>query len=98
MCKSPSRICNTNSIKPVKMPLIGIVYPHSHSLKICRVQVVRVSVKRWRRHVIFWRCTDVSWTMRKPAVNCIASTNASSPLLHNCSGSRQKKNEERLAG
>ncbi len=55
------------------------------------------SVRHWRPHVIFWKCIAVSWAMRKPAVDCDASTSASSLLLPNCRGSKQSKNEERLA-
>ena len=55
------------------------------------------SVRHWRPHVIFWKCIAVSWAMRKPAVTCSASTSASSVSLHNCRGSKQSKDEERLA-
>ena len=81
-----------------QMQLMRIICPRSHSPKISQSSVSPASARHWRLHVIFWKCIAVSWAMRKSAVHCSASINASSPLLHNCKGSIPMKNEEILAG
>ena len=45
-----------------------------------------VSGKRWQQRDIFWKCTGVSYEMKKPAANCNASISDSPASPFNCSG------------
>jgi hypothetical protein len=56
------------------------------------------SVRPSRPHATFWRCTDASSPMTKPAAAYSVSIHGSWTLLNNSRTSQRKKNEERLAG
>ena len=57
-----------------------------------------VSGKRWQQRAIFWKCTGVSYEMKKPAANCNASISDSPASPFNSTNSSSPRNEERLAG
>jgi site-specific recombinase XerD len=51
---------SANSIKPARMPPIRIVCPRLRSPKTSPSSVSPLSVRHWKQHVIFWKCTAVS--------------------------------------
>jgi hypothetical protein len=55
-----SRTCCANSTRLARMSPIRIACPRSRSPKISPAPVSPRSVRRWRQHVIFWRCIAAS--------------------------------------